>query len=204
MEETYIPLNVKKGALFTRIPFAFFLLITFLGLIFFLPIAFTSTQFGTSLSFAFGVILALLVYIISALFHGEIELPVSSKYILGVIALVPLVYTLAGVANGFSRMSFFGYTFDINTVGFMLLGFAYLFLVSLLFRNRTRIFYSYFAFVVSAIILSIFLLIRIIFGADVLSFGVFTSLTSSMVGSWNNVGIFFGIGAILSLLTLDR
>ena len=203
MEETYIPLNVKKGALFTRISFAILLLITFLAPIFFLPIAFTSTQFGTSLSFAFGVILALLVYIISALFHGEIELPVSSKYILGVIALVPLVYTLAGVANGFSRMSFFGYTFDINTVGFMLLGFAYLFLVSLLFRNKTRIFYSYFAFVISAIVLSIFLLIRIIFGAEVLSFGVFTSLTSSMVGSWNNVGIFFGIGAILSLLTFE-
>src|SRR3989344_5500603 len=203
MEETYTPLNVKKGTLFTRISFGILLLVTFLAPIFFLPIAFTSTQFGTSLLFAFGVILALLVYIISALFYGEIELPVSSKYILGVTALVPIVYTLAGVANGFSRMSFFGYTFDINTVGFMLLGFAYLFLVSLLFRNKTRIFYSYFAFVVSAIILSIFLLIRIIFGADVLSFGVFTSLTSSMVGSWNNVGIFFGIGAILSLLTFE-
>jgi len=36
---------------------------------------------------------------------------------------------LDGIANGFIRMTFFGYTFDIATVGFIVLGFAYLFLV---------------------------------------------------------------------------
>lgn len=202
MEEYNIPLGVKNG-LFSKISFVILLIVTFLVPIFFVPMAFISTQFGTSLIFAFGVILALLIYIISALYYGELELPTPSKYVLGITALVPVIYTLAGIANGFSRMSFFGYTFDINTVGFILLGFAYLFLVSLLFRNKTRIFYSYFAFVVSAIILSLFLLVRIIFGAKFLAFGIFTDLTSSMVGSWNNVGIFFGITAILSLLTYE-
>ncbi|MCX6702027.1 MAG: tetratricopeptide repeat protein [Candidatus Zambryskibacteria bacterium] len=203
MEENYNSLGVKKRSFFDKISFSILLLITFLAPIFFVPVAFISTQFGTSLLFAFGVILALLVYIISTLFYGELDLPTPSKYILGSIALVPTVYTLAGIANGFSRMSFFGYTFDINTVGFMLLGFVYLFMVSLLFRNKVRIFYSYFIFVISAIILSLFLLVRIIFGPEVLSFGIFGSLTSSMIGSWNNVGIFFGVGVILSLLTYE-
>src|SRR3989344_1075253 len=184
-----------------KVSFGVLFLVTFLIPIFFVPVSFISTQFGTSLLFAYGVILVVLIYIISALFYGQLDLPKSTKFILGFLALVPLVYTLAGVANGFSRMSFFAYTFDINTVGFILLGFVYLFLVSLLFRNKNRIFYSYLAFVFSAIILSLFLLIRIIFGVNVLSFGIFTTLTSSMIGSWNNVGIFFGIGVILSLLT---
>lgn len=203
MQENNTSKASKNKVLLDKISFGILLLVTFLAPIFFVPVSFISTQFGTSLLFAFGVILAFLAYIISALYHGEIDLPKPAKYIFGFTALVPIVYTLAGVANGFSRMSFFGYTFDINTVGFMLLGFVYLMLISLLFKTKVRIFYSYFAFVISAILLSLFLLIRIIGGADVLSFGIFTSLTSSMVGSWNNVGIFFGITTILSLLTYE-
>lgn len=189
--------------LLDKISFSILLIVTFLIPIFFVPASFVSTQFGTSLLFATGVILVILLYIISGLFYGKLDLPKPSKYILGFLCVVPVVYVLAGIANGFSRMSFFAYTFDINTVGFIVLGFVYLFLVSILFRNKNRIFYSYFAFVVSAIILSFFLLIRIIFGADVLDFGIFTSLTTSMVGSWNNIGIFFGIAVILSLLTYE-
>ncbi len=157
MQENQVYPNAKKK-LFDRISFGILLAITFLAPIFFVPVAFISTQFGTSLLFAFGVILVVLIYIVLGLAYGELDLPKPSRYILGFTALVPLIYTLAGISNGFSRMSFFGYTFDINTVGFMLLGFAYLFLVSLLFRNKQRIFYSYFAFVVSALILALFLL----------------------------------------------
>ena len=202
MQENQTSSGIKNKFL-DRISFGVLLLVTFLAPIFFVPASFISTQFGTSLLFAFGVILVALIYIICSLIYGEINLPKPAKYILGFSTLVPLIYMLAGVSNGFSRMAFFGYTFDINTVGFILLGFAYLFLVSLLFRNRHRIFYSYFAFVISAIILAIFLLIRIIFGSAVLSFGIFTDLTSTVVGTWNNVGIFFGVGAILSLLTYE-
>src|SRR3989344_3446372 len=126
-----------------------------------------------------------------------------AKYIIGFLTVVPIAYALAGIANGFSRMSFLGYTFDISTAGFIMLSFGYLFLVSLLFRSKSRIFYSYFVFLLSSIILSIFLLVRIIFGAEVLSFGLFNTLTSTMIGSWNNVGIFFGICALLSLLTFE-
>ncbi len=190
-------------SLLDKISFVILLLISFLVPIFFIPASFISTQFGTSLLFAFGVILVILIYILSALVYGQMEIPKSSKYILWSMLLVPAFYSLAGIANGFSRMSFFGYTFDISTVGFILLAFAYLFLVSIIFRKKERILYSYFAFVLSAVLLSLFLLIRIIWGSGILSFGLFTSLTSTTLGSWNNVGIFFGISAILSLLSYE-
>lgn len=207
MEETIqekpIVKKASKRVFFDKLIFGVLLGVTFLVPVFFLPVSFLPVQFGTSLLFAFGVVFAILVYIVSGLVYGSLELPKASKYILSFIFVVPVVYTLAGISNGFSRMSFIGYTFDISTVGFMVLAFAYLFLVSLLFREDKRVFYSYLAFVVSSILLSIFLVIRIIYGVDVLSFGVFTSLTSTMIGSWNNVGIFFGIGALLSLLTYE-
>src|SRR3989339_544409 len=201
MKENKLFSNLKKKSFWDRVTFGILLGVSFFAPVFFVSADFISTQFGTSLLFSLGVILALLVYIVSALFYGEVELPSPSRYVLGVTALVPVVYLLAGVANGFSRMSFFGYTFVISTVGFIILGFAYLYIISVVFNSKTRIFYSFFAFVVSALILSIFLLIRIIWGSDILSFGVFNTVTTSMLGSWNNVGIFFGVGVILSLLT---
>src|SRR3954470_6309243 len=97
--------------LFNKITYIVLLGVTFLLPIFFVPLSFISLQFGSSLLFAFGVIISILLYVVSALIYGSLDLPRPSKYILSFIALVPIVYVLAGIANGFSRLSFFGYTF---------------------------------------------------------------------------------------------
>jgi cytochrome c-type biogenesis protein CcmH/NrfG len=199
MEDSHV--RTGRAGLLEKIAYGILLAITFLIPIFFVPVSFISTQFGTSLLFAFGTIVAAILYIIATLASGSIVLPRVAKYILGAMIAVPVCYTLAGIANGFSRMSFFGYTFDESTVGFILLAFVYLFLVSVLFRNKNRILYSYFFFVLSSLLSALFIAVRLVFGAKVLAFGMFTDLTSTVIGSWNNVGIFFGISAILSLLT---
>jgi len=201
MEENQFIGKSKSRSFFGKVSFYVLLVMTFLTPIFFVPVAFISNQFGTSLLFAFGTILSILAFIVASLLSGSMELPKPLKYILSFTALVPLMYTLAGISNGFSRMSFLGYTFDINTVGFIVLAFVYMFLVSLLFRDKNHVFYSYLVFVASSLLLALFILIRIIFGAKVLSFGIFTELNYTMLGNWNNVGIFFGITAMLSLLT---
>ncbi len=203
MNEHYTTHNMHNKTFGSRFAFGILLAVTFLAPIFFVPVSFISTQFATSLLFAFGVVLAALLYGASVLSSGHIDLPKPSRYILGFTALVPLVYFLAGLSSGLSRMTFFGYTFDINSMGFMLLGFVYMFLVSVLFTNKKSIFYSYIAIVFSSILLAVFLLIRLVFGPETLSFGIFNDLTATMVGSWNNVGIFFGIGLLLSLLTYE-
>lgn len=203
MNEHYSTHNLHNKTFGSKFAFGILLAITFLSPIFFVPVSFISTQFATSLLFAFGVILAVFLYGVSVLSSGNIDLPKPSRYVLGFTALVPLVYFFSGISGGLSRMSFFGYTFDINSVGFMLLGFVYLFLVSILFTNKKSIFYSYLSIVFSSILLALFLLVRLIFGAETLSFGIFNEITATMVGSWNNVGIFFGIGLLLSLLTYE-
>lgn len=201
MEENQNIIEVKSQSLLEKIPRWVLLAVTFVIPIFFIPLSSITTQFGTSLLFSFGVIISLLLYVVSGLIYGRLSLPKSSKYILGFTLLVPVVYTLAGVANGFSRMAFFGYTFDISTVGFILLGFAYMFVLSVLFSDRKSIIYSYLSIAITSIILAIFILLRAKFGADLLSFGVFKDLTLTPVGSFNNLGIFFGITALLSLLS---
>lgn len=186
-----------------KIIFIILLGVSFFVPIFFVPAKFISPQFGTSLLFSFGIIFSVLVYVFSSLKNGFIDLPNPAKYVLGSMFVVPLVYTLAGIFNNFSRISFFGYTFDISTIGFIILGFTYLFLVSIFFRERSRIFYSYLVFVFSSTILALFVISRIIFGENFLSFGIFNELTSTMIGNWNNIAILFGAGSILSIMTFE-
>ncbi len=203
MDENIINVVPSKAALLNKVSYWILLVVTALLPVFFLPISFISTQFGTSLLFAFGVVISAVLYIVSGILNGSLDLPKPARYILGFSGLIPVVYTLAGISNGFSRMAFFGYTFDINTVGFMVLTFVYMFLVSVLFVDRKKIMQGYMAFGISALLFGIFALIRILSVGKALSFGIFTSTTATMLGSWNNVAILFATSALLALVTLE-
>lgn len=191
----------NKSSVLYSLSFVILLIITALSPLFFVPASFVSTQFGTSLLFAFGVIVSMLLYLVSGLIKGSFDLPNPSKYIIGFTAVVPVVYFLSGIYLGFSRMTFFGYTFDISTVGFIVLAFGYMFLVSLIFNTKDKVFNAYFSFLISSLVFSLWIFTRIFFGSKFLSFGLFNDVTVTVLGTWNNVGIFFGICVILSLLT---
>jgi len=203
MDENIINAVPSKAALLNKVSYWILLGVTALLPVFFFPVSFISTQFGTSLLFSFGVIVSSILYIISGISNGSLDLPKPARYVLGFSALVPLVYTLAGISNGFSRMAFFGYTFDISTVGFMVLAFVYMFLVSVLFSDKQKVLKGYMSFGISVVLFGLFVLIRLISAGKALSFGIFTGSTTSMLGSWNNVAIIFAVSALLSLLTLE-
>ncbi len=195
--------NTPKVALLNKLSYWILLAVTALLPIFFLPISFISTQFGTSLLFSFGVIVSAILYIVSGIVNGSLDLPKPAKYILGFGAVVPIVYFLAGIYLGFSRMAFFGYTFDTNTVGFVLLSFVYMFLVSVMFREKNKMMNSVKALSASTLLFAVFVLIRVLTAGKSLSFGVFSNVTSTMLGTWNNVAVLFGVGVLLSMFTLE-
>lgn len=203
MDDTFKIESTPKVPVFNKLAYWLLLVATALVPVFFLPISFISVQFGTSLMFSFAVILSAVLYIVSAIANGSLNLPTPSKYILGFTALVPFTYTLAGISNGFSRMSFFGYTFDINAVGFILLAFVYMFLVSVLFATKEKLSQSYRALSVSGVLLGLFVLVRVLSKGKLFSFGIFNQVTSTMLGSWNNIALVFGAMALISLVSLQ-
>lgn len=139
-----------------KFTFGLLLLVVFLAPLFFVPNSFASVQFATSLLFAFGALVSVFAFIVATLKKGSIELPQSKLFFFGSVLAVPVVYTLSSLSHGISRMSFLGYTFDISTVGFILLSFAFLFLVSVIFRTKERIFYSYITVVTSLLLVTLF------------------------------------------------
>lgn len=178
------------------------MIVLFLLPVFFVPGNFISLQYGTSMLFAGGVIISLLLFLIGRFKMSSLSIPTSTR---GIVALtaVPVTYILSFLAHGVSRISFFGYTFDLTTVGFMTLAFLFMFLVISLFQKSEKIFYAYLAVIASLILVAVFVAVRFVFGPSFLSFGTFLSVTDTPIGSINSTSIFFGIGAILSLLTLE-
>jgi tetratricopeptide (TPR) repeat protein len=164
-----------------------------------------SQYFGIGLSkgllVSVGVLASFAMYLISLIRDGRFEFP-KNLAILSVL-LVPLVFFVSAIANGFSQQSVIGLFFENGTVTSVFLGFLFLFLVSQLFRSKERIFYSYLGFFASFGIIALYHIVRILLGADILSFGYLVNQTSNLIGSWNDLALFFGATAVLSIVTLE-
>jgi len=82
-----------------------------------------------------------------------------------------------------------------------------LFLSSIFFQEKTRIFYLYGAFLVAALISFIYIivtqLIPAFFGINILPNEIAGSLPANLAGKWNDLAIFFGFTGIISLITIE-
>ena len=183
---------------------AFYILLGFTLLLplFFIPSSIVSFQFSKSLFIGLIAVIALALYLISVLKNGSIRYPKSK--LLWVVPGVLVTYLLAALFSEMPLSSLIGYGFEISTFSFVLILFVIMVLVAQLFTKKDRIFYTYLAYFVAFFLLALFHFLRFIFGADFLSFGFFPSLVSNTIGKWSDVAVFFGAGAILSLVTLEE
>lgn len=200
----YATLNVEdkdKTPLFENIALYFIVGVMFLLPIFFIPSLSVPFSFTKSLLIFVSILVAFFLFLISKLKRGEIVLPVNG--IVLVAWALPAVYLISALFSGNSGVSFLGQGFEIDTFGFIAVMVLMLSLVPLLLKTRESVFRIHIALVLSLIILILFQGSRLIFGPDFLSFGIFTSETSNLLGKWNDLGIFLGLTTILSLITLE-
>jgi cytochrome c-type biogenesis protein CcmH/NrfG len=173
----------------------------FLLPIFFIPSLSVPFSFTKSLLIFVSILVAFFLFLISKLKKGEIVLPRNG------IALVawalPAVYLLSAIFSGNAGVSYLGQGFEIDTFGFIAVMVLMLSLVPLLLRTKESVFRIHIALILSLIVLILFQGLRLIFGADFMSFGIFTSSTANLLGKWNDFGIFLGLTSILSLITLE-
>jgi cytochrome c-type biogenesis protein CcmH/NrfG len=200
----YTTLNVEdkdKTPLFEKIALYFIVGVMFLLPIFFIPSLSVPFSFTKSLLIFVSILVAFFLFLISKLKRGEIVLPRNSIAL--VAWVLPAAYLLSAIFSGNSGVSYLGQGFEIDTFGFIAVMVLMLSLVPLLLKTRGSVFRVHIALVLSLIILVLFQGLRLIFGADFLSFGIFTSSTSNLLGKWNDLGIFLGLTTVLSLITLE-
>ncbi|MCR4310985.1 MAG: tetratricopeptide repeat protein [Candidatus Taylorbacteria bacterium] len=208
MEKVAIELNESQGQVenarigfLEKVTFVLLLLIPFLLPLFFIPSASFPFQESKALFLGSAVLVAFAFWIIARLKDGTFSFPKTSLYWAGGVALS--IFILAGLFSGSIAQAFVGQMVDLGTVRSMALFFLIMFLIPSTFKSKDKIFYAYLAFFASFFLLAIFQLFRLLFGVDFLSGGIFTDITSNTVGKWNDLGIFFGVGTVLSLITLE-
>lgn len=175
-------------------------IVAFLMPFFFVPSAAFPFQLGKGVLIAFATVLATVLFIITVIKDGKLVMP-KNLFFLSVL-LIPAVFLVSALVNGATILHFVGYGFDVGSVAFIFIMSLVLFLVSRTFKTKEDIFYSYLGFFVSSGIVFLFQFIRLL-APQALSFGVFTSNLSNMIGNWNDLGIFFGAVLILAMVTLE-
>lgn len=174
--------------------------LVFLLPLFFIPGLALPLQFTKSILVALIVFLGLIFYITSQLKKRQIDIPYNS--VLLSLWLIPIAYFVSTVFSGNVKASMFGDSLNVDTFSFIVLMSLATFLVVALVKSQSRIVQIYFALFVSFGVLALFHILRLVFGADFLSFSVFSTNTSTPIGGWNDLGIFSGLIAILSLIML--
>lgn len=173
----------------------------FLAPIFFIPSASFPFQFGKVLLIALATLLAFGCFILARLKEGAIQLP--EKIFMASAALLVLANFLAAIFSGNVAWSMAGQGFEVATFVSIFVMVTLLIVTAALFQSRDKIFLSYAAFLVAALIIFVFQAIRLVFPAWLTFGGIFSNNLASLIGRFNDLGIIFGAVALLSLATTE-
>ncbi len=144
---------------------------------------------------------ALALLALAAFKRGGVSVPLSWPLL--TVWLIPIAYFIATVLNGSFGWSIAGAALDVDTVFFMVLAALAFSVPYYLFESRKDAVRVAYVIGAAAALVALFHVVRLFGGPEVLSFEIITNPLFSPLGKWNDVGIFFGLTAILSLLSLE-
>jgi tetratricopeptide (TPR) repeat protein len=116
---------------------------------------------------------------------------------------LPLLVFVASLLSQDFGLSFFGEGFSTSSglswVSLGLLGF----LAAQIFTSYKRVVALYAALVIPFLVVALFQVLRFVLGPNVLQFGVLNSDIATLVGNWNDLGIYAGFVLLVSLVGLE-
>lgn len=161
-----------------------------------IPLSVAPFQYSkTFLVLVAGVIVAL-----GLLFYAFKKAEVKLEWSPLLISLwgLPVAYLVASIFSQSPSLSFFGYQLDTDTFGFMVLG-AFIATVIAGALTENRLMGALKAFGVGALVVFIFQLVQVLFGAP-LPIAALGDPIVNLIGRWNDFGVFAGLTGIFSLL----
>ena len=203
---TFVPKLPNKpdqvGRLLRRVSQVVFLATLVLMPLFFVPGMGSFALFPKIYFVLLGSLLALLFMSLVILRHGSISVrqsPLLLAWWLMVTASLVSVFLAPNFAS-----ALFGDALEIHTVGFLaLLGLVMSLTQSVTNTKRTSM-VVYASLAVSGLIVSLVFLARVFLGQSLLTFGTFQNVTDTMIGSFNDLGLFIGCLVMMSLVALAQ
>jgi len=197
MEEQNIETRNKKGFL-EKASYYTLLIVSFLIPIFTIPFNSLPVSFDKRLLIILGTLVVFIFWLGSRLIDGKINLPKTALVKSGVfIILVTFISTLFSPSKGasFSGFGFESWTF-LSLSGLFILTF----LVMYYFQSAAKIFKFYLAIYWALVVLFFVQFINIFTPVTFLDL---TSSSVTLVGRWGDMGMFFGLGLIISSVMVE-
>jgi tetratricopeptide (TPR) repeat protein len=193
----------KKLSLMEKISFWALMATSFL-----LPIFFYNPFPGFSLDFSkktiilTGIMTAILFWFLARFEDGRLVVPGGwlAKSAVILFAGTALSSLFAPTVNRTIYHSIFGIGFDLDTVSMLFVLLVAMFLSSIYFQNLKRLTYFYSGLILAFFIVFISGAINIFYGGG---FIPGSGMISNLVGRWNDLGIFMGLCAIVSLAIVE-
>lgn len=170
--------------------------------ILFIPSTFVPFSGGKVLLVTLAAVVAMLFLVMAMLREGSLNLRFSF-ILLGVWTIAAVTFVSA-LLSGDTRDALFGNGLDSYTAYFAFLVALLVTVTASFHHSKQMVIRLYGVLIFSALILSLFHIIRMVFGPEVLSFSIFNSSTSSLVGSWNGLAILYGLVVLLVLMALQQ
>lgn len=172
-----------------------------------LPLAFIPTisapfEYSKVLIVVIGLLAALVLYSLSVLRSGTVSIGIS--YPLCALWAVAGISAISSMLSGDFMDSFVGDFFSIHATLFMVVLASIPTVWMILRPSKTAVMKMYLLLAASTLVLVVFHILRLVFGAEFLSFGIFTGAVSTPIGTWNDLALFLGLSIILSLVVLEQ
>lgn len=170
--------------------------------ILFIPGVYTSLGLTKVYFVILGLFVVFILLSLSILRSGRLRLAVPLP--LTIFWLFTLLAIASSLLSADTQDSLYGNTLEVHTAGFFLVT-ALIMTISLAFIDaKASISRLFIVLGGSALILQLFHILRLIFGPEFLSFGIFSSPTVSLLGSFNDLAIFSGLIIIVILIVLQH
>lgn len=196
-----VPQSVSKKSLYEKVTLWSVTVVALLLPIFFLPvfnINFYYAKFGLV---TVAVLVAAITLTLQVLNDRQVERYSILNF--GLLFILPIVYTISSFFSNPRGASLMGSGADLDTAYFFFLGSVLVYLTSRAFRAKQTVFLLTLGLVFVSSLISLFHILRFVFGPKFLSFGLFTTVSSNTIGGFNELSIYAGLCVILSVLALE-
>lgn len=167
----------------------------------FWPSGYVPLDLAKTIVIALGTLVsAILLAILALKEHRSVSVP---RPIFWTGALLCLSIVISAFLSGHFGKSFFGQGFEVGTASFTLMLFlGALVTFKLVRRQPGHVIILYTGLGASFLILYIFQLLRLVFGVNFASFGVLSTLTSTVFGSWYDLATLAIVIALIAVAAL--
>jgi tetratricopeptide (TPR) repeat protein len=191
----------SRHTLLAKLPRIIMASLVFLLPVFFLPAQNFSLQGGKMLLLGILVPVALALWAFAQLKEGCLRVP-GIKLVLALIG-IPVAFVVATLFSPSFQASLIGVGAETGTLLGILVLSSLALLTAFTVRTTGDAFTLYAALLMAFVLVGGYQVARLLLGFDVLTFGVFSSSVANLAGKWNDFGIFSGLAALVSLLTLE-